>query len=348
VKFGMAPEGVFERALLAALTLPVPLGDTLVGALYVRTLMTASRVGLFGALEGGDGTAEEVAARCGTDVSATKKLLNALVGCRYLRLRKGRYALTKTARTWMVPSAEQSLHDHMLMMDLTWRWLDSYEGFVRTGEPLDVHTSMSAEDWELYQRGMRAIARLSAPEVGLRTPVPKGATAMLDIGGSHGAFSVALCERHPTLRSTILDLPEAVETARHLLAEGGMSDRVTHQPADVREVDLGVEAYDLILISQLLHHFDEATNRDIVVRAARALRPGGYLVVQEIIRVDDANDADQAGNLMDLYFALLSEAGTLSMAEIAEWQRTAGLVPRKPMRFLTLPGTGQQAARKHP
>jgi len=65
---------------------------------------------------------------------------------------------------------------------------------------------------------MRALASGSASEVARRTPVPKGARDMLDIGGSHGYYSVALCRRHPGLRAVILDLSEAVKHAEPILA----------------------------------------------------------------------------------------------------------------------------------
>src|SRR5437762_687641 len=83
---------------------------------------------------------------------------------------------------------------------------------------LDVHAAMSGDDWGLYQRGMRAQATFAVPEVARRTPVPRGARDMLDIGGSHGYFSVALCRRHAGLRATVLDLPAAVAHAAPLLA----------------------------------------------------------------------------------------------------------------------------------
>ena len=44
---------------------------------------------------------------------------------------------------------------------------------------------------------MRSVASSWAAEVGRRTPVPKGAKDLLDIGGSHGLLSVELCRRHP-------------------------------------------------------------------------------------------------------------------------------------------------------
>jgi hypothetical protein len=48
-------------------------------------------------------------------------------------------------------------------------------------------------------------------------PIPPSPTAMLDLGGSHGLYSVALCRRYPTLDGTILEPPQ-VEEATRLLA----------------------------------------------------------------------------------------------------------------------------------
>jgi len=104
------------------------------------------------------------------------------------------------------------------MRRLELAWIDRLGEFLRSGEPLDVHGTMTDVDWGLYQRGMRAQAALSASEATRRTPVPKRARDMLDIGGSHGYFSVALCRRHQGLRSTVLDLPQAVEHAAPILA----------------------------------------------------------------------------------------------------------------------------------
>ncbi len=347
MRFGAHPTGLLERVLDSASLLPSPLADTLLGTWLVRTILVASKLGLFDALEGGARSAAEVARARGTHEAATAKLLGALVGAGYATCdASGRFALTRVARRWMVTSSPASLHDHMQLMFIAWRWVEHYEEYVRTGRPLDVHQDLREGEWETYQRGMRAIARVSAPEVAARTKVPRGATAMLDVGGAHGAYSVALCRRHRKLRATILDLPEAVAASAPLLAGEGLGDRVVHRSGDARTHDYGQSAYDLIFVANLLHHFDDATNRDLMRRFARALRPGGYVVVQEIERVDALANPSQVGALGDLYFAMLSDSGTLSFADVAGWQRDAGLAPGRPARMFTLPGTGQQAARK--
>lgn len=335
-----------EMILAAAGLLPQPLLDTHVAMLLARVVIEGSRLGVFAACAGGKRTAAEIAAACDTHPAATGQLLDALVGARYLKKRGERYALTRLARRWLLPASPLSLHDKMIWQLTEWDWLGELGPFVRSGEPVRCHGTLTAAQWGDYQRGMRAVARVLAPEVARRTPVPKGARRLLDLGGSHGLFSVALCRAHPGLSSVIVDLQEALEHAAPLLAEEGMGERVVHRAGDALTEDLGEGEWDVIFVANLVHHFDEAANRELTRRAGRALRPGGTLVYQELIRPESAREAGQIGALLGLYFALTSSSGTWSFAEMAAWQREAGLRPKRPVRFLTSPGSGQQAAVK--
>lgn len=346
MKVGARAEHPLEWGALAAGIAPTPLLDTMVAMLLSRSIRVATKLGVFEALAGGALTADEVAARCECHPAATEKLLYALTGATYVRFKDGRYTLASVARRWLLKDSPTSLHDAIVMQDLDTRFMEHAEEYVRSGRPVDIHHMMSEEDWGVYQRGMRAGANFAAAEVARRIPVPKGAQEMLDIGGAHGYYSVALCRRHPGLNSTILDLPEAVAQAAPILAREGMGDRVRHRACDALTVDLGRDAVDVILIANLMHHFDEEANRELVQRAARALRPGGTLVVGEVIRPERAGAGGQLGALTDLYFAVTSESGTWSFAELAGWQRAAGLHPHRPIRLLMAPGGGLQVAVK--
>lgn len=108
----------------------------------------------------------------------------------------------------------------------------------------------------------------------------------------------------------------------------------------------GTEADDLVLAFSLVHHFDDGTNRDLAVRCARALRPGGLLVIGDLMRPVSPSRARAMDLFYDLYFALTSRSGLWSFAEIADWQRAAGLEPRKPMRILPGQGPSLQIAER--
>lgn len=346
MKLGTRAERPLEWGALMAGIAPTPLLDTMVAMLLSRSIRVATKLGIFEALAGGALTADEVAARCVCHPAATEKLLNALTGARYLRFGDGRYRLAPVARRWLLKDSPTSLHDAILMQDLDARFMEHAEEYLQSGQPVDIHHMMSEDDWRLYQRGMRAGANFAAAEVARRIRVPKGAQEMLDIGGAHGYYSVALCRRHPGLRATILDLPEAVAQAGPILAREGMGDRVHHRAGDALTADFGTEAFDVVLIANLMHHFDEEANRELVRRVARALRPGGVVAIGEVIRPERPGAGGQTGALTDLYFAVTSESGTWSFAELAGWQRAAGLHPRRPIRLLTAPGGGLQMAVK--
>jgi SAM-dependent methyltransferase len=345
MKIDVRAESVLERIALAMGQVPVPIAHALGGALLARSVIAATRLGIFEALRAGELGADAVAPMCGTDVTATQKLLDVLVSAGYLVATGPRYGLAPMSRQWMLRDSPNSLYDAILYQRLESTWLDQLEVFVQTGRPLDFHTTMTRDEWGLYQRAMRAIAGLVATEVARRLRLPSDSQRMLDIGGGHGFYAVTLCRQYPSLRAIVLDLPEAVEHAAPLLARERMEGRVVHRKGNALVDDLGSSSYDLVLLAQLVHHFDESTNRELVCRAARALRPGGQLVIVEPVSRDGAR-AGQVARLLDLYFAFTSRGGTWSFDDLARWQRRAGLQPRPPMRFRRLPDFGAQVATK--
>jgi ubiquinone/menaquinone biosynthesis C-methylase UbiE len=346
MKLTVAPENPLEAVALALGLAPVTLVDTHMSFLRARAIMVATRVGLFDALEARPLSAEQIAQACGTATSATTTLLNALVGSKYLRFRNGAYSLAPVARKWLVSDSPRSVRDKVLFEFFEWTIVEGLEPFIRTGRAQDLHASADEERWAAYQRAMRALSSLAAPEIVSRTPMPRGATTMLDVGGSHGFISVSMCRRYPALNAVVLDLPIAVKHAAPLLAREGMGARVVHRAGDALQEDYGEAEWDFVYVAQLLHHFDQPTNRALIARLARALKPGGVLCVLELTRPTTPGGSGQVGALLDLYFALTSQSGTWSPEEIALWEREAGLVVQRPIRLRTAPGAVEIVGRK--
>ena len=125
-----------------------------------------------------------------------------------------------------------------------------------------------------------------------------------------------------------------------------MGERVVHRAGNALTEDLGQATYDVILIASLVHHFDDATNRALMQRVAKALRPGGVVAIVDALRIDAAQKIGQIGGLLDFYFAMTSESGTWAAEEMSRWQRDAGLLPRKTLRLRIARDVGVQAAVK--
>lgn len=327
--------------------LPRPLLETQLAYTLARIVMVGAKLGVYDALAAGPRTAQQVAEDIGTDPAATEKLLFALAGAGYTRATDHGYELTAVSRKWLVSDSKSSLADKLLFQFVEWDWMENAEDYVRTGGPMNLHSSgLSEGDWDLYQRGMLSMARALAGEAVRRMPVPTGASAMLDIGGSHGFYSVGLCRKHQGLTAEVLDLPEAVAKAAALLAAENMGDRVVHIADDALTRDLGTESYDLVLVANLVHHFSEEENRALAERIARALRPGGVFAILDAFRPRTPKEAGQLGALLEFYFAMTSQSGTWAVQEMAGWQEQAGLSTKRPIQMRTIPGVGIQAAVK--
>ncbi len=349
MRLGVIAESLIERLVLRFHAAPEPLVETQMAFSMARSIMAGVKLGLFEAASEGARSAAEIAKRCATHPAATEKLLNSLTACGYFRFRDGLYAVTPKTQKWLLRRSSQNLCDKLLFQLYEWDMVEGYESFVRTGKPMAGHEGMQGGDfWNVYQRGMRSLAGLSAGEVADRFPMPPGARDLLDLGGSHGYFSVSLCRKHPDLKSVVLDLPDAVQHAAPILAEEKMGDRVTHRPGNALTDDLGDASVDAVFMSQLVHHFTDEQNRTLMKKIARALRPGGVCVMSDAIRPKRPGDGGQAAALLDLYFAMVSESGTWPIETLQDWLRSSGLEPLKPIWLRTLPGGALVAGRRAP
>ncbi|MFL5730113.1 MAG: class I SAM-dependent methyltransferase [Cytophagaceae bacterium] len=325
---------------------PLPLMDTHIAFVVSRAIIEAVDLGVFESMAEGPKSCEDIARDCNLNTYALRSFLGTLTSSGYLIYSEEKYSLSKISSRWMLKKNKQSLTDQILFLKILWGWMDDMGGFLKTGKGLQYHDHFSEAETELYQKGMLSVARVSAEEVGRKTPVPKGAREMLDIGGSHGLFSLAICRNNPGLHSTILDLPQAVRKAAPLLAEEKLMQKLSYQEGDALNYDFGKEKYELILIANLIHHFTPEQNKQLAARVAQALKPGGLFIVQEFIRPAKPKASDQVGATLDLFFALSSTSGTWTEKEISGWQKSAGLKIKKPVKLITLPGTAQMVAEK--
>lgn len=338
MKLKIVPENPLEWIALKMNLAPTPLVDTQVNFTIARSIQAAAELGIYEAIGKGSRTSAEIAASCKTDPKATEHLLNTLVGNGYLKWSDGRYRLNPQYYKWLLKEYESNLIGKLKFQNLEWDFVGKMEEYVRTGRPLDLHKMTGDRMWEGYQEAMRDLSVNAAAEFGGKIPVQKGAQQMLDIGGSHGLISIAICKKNPGLKSRILELPDALESARSIGKRYDKNNVLEYAAGNALTDDLGSGQYDLILMNNVAHHFSDDQNKQVATKVAKALKKGGIFAIGESIRRERPGEGGLIGAMAGIYFSLTSRSGSWSVPEIEGWHRQAGLKPLKPIKAMTLPG----------
>jgi len=346
MKLKPQPENGLEWLALKLNLAPLPLVDTQVAFNAARAIMAAAELSIYEAIGKEQRSAEEIAAACKTDTHATKQLLNCLVGIGYLNWSNEKYAIKPKYHKWLLKESESNLIGKLRFQLVEWNWMANLEDYVRSGTTLALHSSVSEKEWNLYQEGMRDLSASAARDLAKKIPVPPQAVSLLDIGGSHGLFSIELCKKHSRLQSTILELPGAMESARAIAQRYDTTGRVTYKAGNALEDELGTEQYDMVMINNVVHHFTAEQNAALAVKVARALKPGGLFIIGEFIRAEKPGEGGAVAATSGLYFSVISASGNWSASEMQGWQKKAGLQPEKPVTTITMPGWKMIIARK--
>ncbi|WP_338873387.1 class I SAM-dependent methyltransferase [Spirosoma sp. SC4-14] len=343
----ISPDNPLEWLALRANLVPIPLLHAQIMPVLAKAVLEAADKGVFEATSDAPQTLDNLTCSLNLNRKALGELMGLLTAMGYFTYRNELFSLTPMARRFMLKNDPMSVYGMMIFNNrVVWDWMNHLGDYLQTGQGIQYHDTLSANQWHYYQEAMAAATTTEAREFGRRAPVPKSATRMLDIGGSHGQHSVALCRKLPALTATILDLPQAIEQAAPLLAQQGMGNRIIHQPGNALNDDFGQNEFDIVLLSSLAHHFTSEQNQLVTQKVAQALRPGGVFIVNEFIRPQLGAKPDLVGSSTDLFYGLSSTAGNYSVKEIQHWQQLAGLTSHKVVRYRTIPGRAMVVAKK--
>jgi hypothetical protein len=225
--------------------LPLHVYDAFHAVLLGRALAAGVELGLFDALGRRPETAASLSRELQLPEESAALLLGTMGAAGYLTRRGDTFALRRSARRWLTSGSPQSLSNFIRYVALLHRkWLDLAET-LRAGRPRHHYAGeFSAPEWRIYVLGMRDLARLLLPSVARVVTVPRRtAVSLLDVGGSHGAYTAAFCERHDNLRGTIVDLPQALAVAAEIIAQSPASARIALHGALVPSLDRAVDGF---------------------------------------------------------------------------------------------------------
>jgi SAM-dependent methyltransferase len=336
MRYGTIPKGLKERLATALGVVPYPMLDVLVAPMQARALIASERTGVFKALGEAPGTTPSLAKKLALDASCLDLVLRLVSSMGYVRRRGEVWSLSRLGRKHFGLGAPSPFGDFVAFGAPQWNWISRLDDVLRTGQGVEIHRTLDASDWNLYQRAMAEGARDFAAFVARELEVPSGARLCLDVAGSHGLIGAALCRANPGLRSIVLERSEAIPEARALAEAAGIADVVSFRECDLLKDEYG-DGADVVVLANILHHFSPEVNRTILMKARRALKPGGSIGIFDIEAPRATAAPEAAGDAAALFFRITSNSACFSGDEYVLWLTEAGFDAPRIVRSVLLP-----------
>src|SRR5207253_8129768 len=152
----------------------------------------------------------------------------------------------------------------------------------------DVNTVSDANPiWVQFARAMVPMMMPAAQAIAdLLAVQSAGPLRVLDIAAGHGIFGITIAQRNPSAEIVAVDWAPVLAVAAEHAESAGVRDRYRTLPGDAFQVDFGA-GYDVALVTNFLHHFDQPTCTNFLKKVYAALEPGGKVVVLEFVPNDD-------------------------------------------------------------
>ncbi|WP_107074247.1 methyltransferase [Micromonospora sp. MH33] len=334
---------------------PTPLMQLVAGVWGFKTLAVGVDLGLFTRLADGRAlTVEEVAAEFGLAERPADLLLAACASLGLLERAGAGYRNSELAEQFLVEGRPYYFGAQVRYSDLrTYLPWHRIGEALRTDRPLTwdpqsqqsmfdtTDPEMLAQFWDAMYSTSSFTARALADAYDFGAH-----TRLLDVGGGAGAFPIEFCGRLPDLRATILDLPHVCVRAEERIAAAGLTGRICPVAGDFLADSALPDGHDVILLSMILHDWDEPTNRALLTKCHAALPPGGAIVICELLLNDERTGPPEAA-LMGMNMLVETEGGrNYSGAEYSAWLADAGFVDIRTVPFDAPGANGAVVARR--
>jgi cyclopropane fatty-acyl-phospholipid synthase-like methyltransferase len=141
--------------------------------------------------------------------------------------------------------------------------------------------------WVHFARAMAPMMTMPAQLMAKLIEIDDGRKLkVLDIAAGHGMFGITVAQANPEAEIIAVDWPNVLEVAKENARKAGVSDRYGTIAGSAFEVDFG-HHYDLVLLTNFLHHFDAETCVKLLKKVYAALSEHGRVVTVEFVPNED-------------------------------------------------------------
>ena len=271
---------------------PILFFDTVNAYQRTAAIKAALELDLFTAIGEGSTTARELAHQREASERGMRILCDCLAIIGFLTKEDGRYHLTPDSALFLdrrSPAYAGGATEFLLSPMLIDGFKDLAAAARKGGTVISEEGTIAPEHpvWVNFARAMAPMMRLPAQLMArLVDTVPDQKLKVLDIAAGHGMFGIALAEHNPNAEIVAVDWPNVLEVAQENAQKAGVEDRYHTIAGSAFDVDYG-SSYDLVLLTNFLHHFDPATCEKLLQKVHTALAEEGRAVTLEFVPNED-------------------------------------------------------------
>ncbi|NMZ01424.1 AMP-binding protein [Pseudomonas proteolytica] len=302
--FPLAPSGKVDKATLrdelsstnmnvsaSCVTLSAaPILDLLTGVERAGVLRAAIELKVFDGLAEHPASAATLARQLGTSERGMRILLSALAGLGLLHIGdNGCYGLNDLSRRYLLSQSQQYVGGlaHVYSADLMWETFRDFKSAVIAGKST-LAQNIEADDhpyWQEFAAGIESTSRTTARRLvkllddwtARQTPL-----RILDVACGNGIYGFTFAQQYPQAQVTGLDWPSVASVTEGFARQFGVAERARVIGGDIFSVQIPGQ-YELVIMSQILHHFDPERCRQLIARARGVLAPGGKLLISDFM-----------------------------------------------------------------
>lgn len=279
---------------------------------YQRTaaVKAAIELELFTAIGEGNTTAAELAAHCNVSERGARILCDYLSINGLLTKEGGRYGLTQDSAFFLdrrSPAYMGGTLEFLLTPSLITNFDDLATAVRRGGTVSDEGGTVAPENpiWVKFARAMVPMAAMPSQAIaGMSEDLSGRELKVLDIAAGHGLYGIAFAQRFPEASVYALDWPAVLEVAKEHASAAGVAERYHTIEGSAFDADFG-EGFDVVLLTNFLHHFDPPTCETLLRKVQAALKDGGRALTLEFVPDEDRLTPPAAAA-----FSLMMLAGT--------------------------------------
>lgn len=299
---------------------------------------------VFTAIGEGVDTVAALAKRCKGTERGVRILCDYLTIMGFLTKQDGRYALTPDSAMFLdrrSPASVASTAGFLTLPGVVTAFMNLADA-IRSGRPaLGGEGSVSPENpvWVEFARSMAPMMRPVAEEMAQVLDAAAGKKwKVLDIAAGHGVFGVALAKLNPNAELYAQDWASVLEVAMETARAAGVEARMHRLPGSAFDVEFGA-GYDIILLTNFLHHFDPPTNEALLRKIRAALAPNGLVVTLEWVPNDDRVTPQRAAAFAMTMLGMTPSGDAYTFAEYQRMFQNAGFSSNE-LRSVAVSGHG--------